>query len=428
MDGQCKPSYPRYRDKSEPEVLGDLKWYTQEDGGPKELYATIEQSLSTHEEGMSDIVTPCYKKLQQDGHVINNPMSASRKTTSCGGGSYYHRYGISTNTVDSSSGSVTRWQTLNNFNPGELLHVDATAIATAIRQGKLEAIGKIDSTPYSLMEDLMETNETVNTLRRPLGTANKAADRFRRSAKTGLAQGMSAVQAVSDAWLGVRMGFAPIVRSAVDVAESLDRYRVKPFPRRVARWTTELSDGDYNEVVGSAPYFKRHSITRKCNCLIRVGILYEARVPSLTPFEYYGIRQKDVPKGLWQVMPYSWAIDRFVDVSNCIGGVTNLLDPNIEILAAWVTKSTYSHREDVMNAGYSTLGPPAETLTIIGDPLVTEESAKSRSVWHPSVSDLVPPLQNGFDDILSNLDLLSVVIGKLRNPFRGKHSMRQYTE
>jgi hypothetical protein len=111
-------------------------------------------------------------------------------------------------------------------------------------------------------------------------------------------------------------------------------------------------------------------------------------------------------------MPYSFVVDRALDVSSSISGLSNLADPSIRILAGSVTTRSSDFTSisltDVINPDYSISVNP----TVFED----EVFAYNRVIWDPSIIDTIPPLNlTGLvDDVTKVTDSLALFIQLIR--------------
>lgn len=144
--------------------------------------------------------------------------------------------------------------------------------------------------------------------------------------------------------------------------------------------------------------------------LVSAYIFYEVDNPIDSWPEFLGLRPKDIPKGIWAVLPYSWVVDRFVNISSSIGALTNLLDPGVHVLGAAVSHKisrTTSYR------AYGAYAPAPYVHSCSGDTLAGVTEIRSRALWTPSLSDIVPSFQ--MDPDLSHWgDLAALVVQRLR--------------
>jgi hypothetical protein len=159
------------------------------------------------------------------------------------------------------------------------------------------------------------------------------------------------------------------------------------------------------------------TFTYKCSAIssgsVRAGILYEVENPVVNLQYKYGLRFKVIPTTFWAVMPLSFMVDRFYHISNFFSGVSNLLDPNVKILGAWVV----SKRERLQSIGVRSISESGYTSTIVPDDIVDKSFFYSREVWEPSLEDAIPTLNlKGLVDSSAKVtDLMALIIQNFKS-------------
>lgn len=377
----------RHRERELPKTYGT---YTKTEYGL--LFDEEVHTLSAKSEVMDDEVVPNFRRRIARGEVINNHCSYVVESSTAGGGSYTAINALGETVYVGSGGSQTLYH--KGLHPSCSLGSKPVSVNVdnLFQAAKMNAIANIDSTPYAMMEDAFEIRETLRFLRKPLGSLSKLSKSYRKAVKQR--NGFKAknvkelLKDASDVWLQYRFAATPLVRSAMDIHESLTTAKRKYPKRLVARGFS-----DDEEIIISEPrcFFSadqyddfRHTSTRTNE--IKAGILYQVSNPLRDVRFRYGMRAKDVPETLWAIMPYSFMVDRVVDISGSIRSLTNLLDPNVEILAGWVTEK--ETLESKLQHISETL--PGWTLVIVGDEVVEQEFTYSRTVWSPGASDAMP--------------------------------------
>nr|URG16482.1 MAG: maturation protein [Leviviridae sp.] len=289
---------------------------------------------------MTDVEMTGFYKASRLGHVINNPMNIYRASWENGTGTrtaIRSSDGYTLNYV----GAVTRYLYDADKPVTPSISIEGRPGSSSIddeinelfREAYLEALSNLDDTPYAFMEDLLEIKGTVDLLRDLVPDLRSAYRRMREITAEELSRGLSLTASVSRAWLVVRMVVSPLVRSMMDIVESAKNPRRMP-QRQTARGR------------GSAVYTRNGSWSngyRSWTCVgggtvkVRVGILHAVTNPYYNFTWQNGLRLRDVPHGLWAVMPYSWAIDRFYNVGRTLRALHNVADPSFQVLAAWKT-------------------------------------------------------------------------------------------
>jgi len=407
----CADSYQRSRERSEgPEYATFTKY---KNGA---YYDSLYHIQSSVQEDIDDVVTPCFSRLIRSGKIINNPMSYFKtEQRALPGGSYYATNGA--NTYTSAGGNLTSYE-IDLAGQGYPPVVEHDLVSMQQRAKQL-ALSHVDETPYAFGEDVGEIRETLEFLKRPFGSLLKLGKSFDRDLARALSRkrkGRSRPltklkrysREFSSAWLEYRFAAAPLVRSTMDALEAATWYEGTPPVRQIARghvtddpssrvtWDVQLSPTAFD-------YFEGGS-ERELD--VAAGILYEINNPVQDLQWRLGLRLKDVPETLWQLMPYSFMVDRIVNVSTMIRGLRALADPQVKILAGWVrTKSM--HRRYVRFTGQSVSG---YTIIIIPDSKELITNSYDREVWSPSVSDTVPQVTpwNLVKDVTSVLDLVTL--------------------
>lgn len=378
----------------------------------EEIDSTVVNTADTidyqRSEVMNDFVTPGYRKLIKAGAIINNAVSYTsdtiRDTT---GGSYYAK-NISTGRIDRVYGDGCFSQYMAEHYPILLppaLNIDFDK-SKIMSEAKLRALGKIDSTPYSFGEDVGELRETLEFLRHPIYDLDKVSEKFFNSATRRLKRQRYKDRALcfSETWAQYRFVISPLVRSIHDLVEAYSAKVVRP-ERRIGRGFVKFSDSKFRANVPKYSYrWNQHT---KTDYLAKAGVLYEIANPVIDWRFKYGLRFKDIPTTLWQVSPYSFMVDRVVNISSGISGIINFLDPKVKILAAWTTE----HYEETRELSAVNQVAPGYDVTINPDTAIYTEFKYNRDPWTPSVLDTLPPIniKGLVDSVTKTADLLALI-------------------
>jgi hypothetical protein len=370
-------------------------------------------------EGMDDVVTPNYHKRIAAGEIINNPCGYEHKTlTTKGEGYAHHRLPANGSSYDYTlSGPLSYYRKLSMpstfwTNPP----LDVSNADPQVDRAKTLAIARIDATPYAFGEDALEVGETLRFLRHPLESILGIGNAIRRGARAKTALGKRNTQkeyirACSNAYLQYRFALSPLIRSISDALAAFEA-EPKTLPERLtSRGHMKSEDSDSSDFSYGGRTFHR-SLTRKYDT--RASILYTVSNPIRDWRYRLGFRPKDLPTTLWQIVPYSFMVDRVVDVSSFCAGIINLADPRVRILSACVVethleKTSYQLASD---------NQPGWTIEIHGDVVEDETYTYYRNPWNPSVFDLFrglnPDLLNLVNSATKTLDLVSLILQRFR--------------
>jgi len=290
--------------------------------------------------------------------------------------------------------------------------VSEADVGSAIATLKQQAIANIAKTPWSFGEDVGEVRETLKYLKNPASSLAEVAKSFERKAKNLYFRYGNRAKALSGAWAQHRFAMLPLQRSLEDIVKSSFVRNQKEFAsgsRLSARSRTLLSG---NVQRTTAPGYSRVAETRSDAINLHCYILYETKNP-LKGWQYkYGLRFKDIPTVGWQLLPYSFMVDRVANVSNCISGVTNILDPSIRILAAGVVRK----HDKVSTCQLLADVNPQWSVTAACETVEERLFTFTRDTWYPTVSDTIPQvnLLGLVKDATSVIDLLALTTQRLK--------------
>lgn len=302
-------------------------------------------------DSMVDVVTPNFHKLVAQGVIINNPMRRVYHETSGGFGTRSAiGKGANTGGYNYMTGDIFGYISQADGFQGLGLTLDESNNAL------LDAFAGIDRTPYSFGEDLAELKETLTFLRHPMLELRDLMRRYNELRHRHIFKGFDFLKAHAHAWAEIRFGAAPLLRSAYSLAESIGNYRkvVKPV-RQTSRGFAQSSDSDGDSKVFNGRRYMRY-IEKTYEC--RASVLYEQPSGTLSVNEYFGLRAKDIPETMWNVIPYSFMVDRFLNIDAVTRAYVNLFDPSVKVLSA-CTVEKRAQREM-----YSVIDDPSDIFTI----------------------------------------------------------------
>jgi len=393
-------------------------------GGTPTVAVELNHLLGGIEDVCSDVVIPNFAEKSAAGQIFNNPFNHTIVTRYGGGGSYYAKHKTQNSIYYNEDGGSVTLLTLSGLTSypelGATAYIDNIGEIQNLRNNvMLLAVNKIDNTSTNMIEDLLELQETLRTMSHPIATIYDLSRKYRSAAmqlynsrkslkRTGRGE-RTLGNALSTTWLTARFGFAQPVYSLMNLHQAyLERDRDSPTRRRVGAGDFLYFSNDRDVTLGSNTYHVTDNVRQSFNS----WYLYTAEKPFTDTFSgHLGLRLKDVPKGLWQVMPSSWVVDRFVDISSFIGAAMKLSDPTIKILSAGYTyKGESTHDIQVTEVTH-----PDFDYTVTGDKVGTKTSSLQRIPGIPTFNDFLPRLKNPIKgkSFSQNLDLLSKAVANL---------------
>jgi hypothetical protein len=351
---------------------------------------------------MSDYVTPLYSKIISQGGIVNNNMYLEKHsleyrpggaswTVTAGGKVYTYTF---TGTVEVMFGSG-------------IMPQEPSTTEISMSMLRFRALSQVDSTPYQMMEDVFEIRQTLGYLRNPLKTILSLASSFKKDVrKTMRRRKISRKRATASVWLEYRFALMPLLRSAYDIVGSLRKEFEFP-PRRTSRCYRDKRDSivSFHTQYGNV-WAKEATVWQEAGA----GILYSVTNPAGEFRSTYGLRAKDIPVTLWAVFPLSFMIDRLIDISGSIRGLTALLDPSVAIHAGWTVRkkevdlsSTLTYTP--LDSFQSTSGGKHEiTFTY------------QREEWNPSALDAIPGITpiNVVNSVTKVMDLIALIVQRFK--------------
>lgn len=353
---------------------------------------------------MTDTLTPNFRKKVKAGETIINPMSLSRVTRdSIGEGAVdlrgWNASGVTT-TQYHGSGAVT-----GHTSQGLVYKKAPETQSELVRQAQLMAYSGIDSTPLSTGEDVLELRETLQFLKSPIKGIIKEA-RKRNITRF--------VDVPAATWLTYRMAFAPTVRSIHDILKEIKEPSKKPAELRVSHGRSNSSKivFDNPKIANTLGGFHHFSTQHSLDIDVHTFVRYRLKTATHDWRWRYGLRNKDLPAAYWAVMPLSFMVDRVFDVSSLISSLTNLADPNVQILGSGIRikrleASMVQHSHSTIN---STIHPRL-TYGVHGESIIDTAFTMTRDKLAPQFKHFVPVVtpKGLVADFAKSVDLAALV-------------------
>lgn len=339
-------------------------------------------------ESMSDMVIPGYRSRSAKGEIFNNPMSkytAERKVevgTFVGGWRYKstdsaaHRH-----CSDHYRESVPGAPGALNAHGSETGHLGGDIdLQNLIVSAGTQAASNVDTPVFAGATFLAELRETIHFLRNPLGSFNNFLRDAKRS-KNRTASGRAKVlgKFIEDNWLSYRFAVRPLVRDIDNAAVAIKQTVHGDQPKRqTARGSaTDSESPTVSGVCTDTRYeYTQHTST---TVSVRAGVLYE----FLRSPDTFGVDLKDIPVAMWEAIPYSFVVDRFLNIGSFIEAIQP--KAGIRQLAAWTTiqKSSNTTRSTRMTNLPSQNG---RTGFIDSDGLTTEQFSSVSTTRDPGIT------------------------------------------
>lgn len=315
---------------------------------------------------ITDVSTPGYSFLKRKGAVILSPVTIERFS-----------FEMSSDRLVASGPPA--WGTRTWEGPMAYMLVpdapeDSSAlsdVATAQQSVVNEVYAKAYDGTAQLGVTIGEGNETLRTIRKPLGRARNILEQMIYRKHTLLNKGVGAAKAIASTWLEYRLGWKPIVYDIQNIMDATAKHLVgnKTTERQVARSSKMIETYIDKELALTPPYYRFHSgvgrSTKSVSYKVSAGVIYETRILSDDGIvsekvrHNYGLQLRDVARTGWELVPLSFVVDRFVQVGTWLSAIQP--NPNVSILGSWMSTKRSAHgTRQVLNLTVNTT-PPAVT-------------------------------------------------------------------
>jgi hypothetical protein len=360
---------------------------------------------------MHDTVTPNFNKRIRAGELILNPMSKVRTIVEIpsGASSSIDRYDSSVNTCYAQThrhlgpANISFYHLDRGLGPEELPLLEPTVDSD--EQLLTAAVSGVDPTSYSVMEDVLQLRQFMESILHPIRGMKRVTDQMRSHNQRTRSLG------AAGAWAKYRFEFLPLLGTA----EALIRTALDPAKglKKDVRLRSTATSGGNDHKAGSVQYSNGMTWTHDLTEVVRkrAVVFYKLHSDHNGLSQSLGTRFKDLPTGMWNVVPYSFIIDRVINISQFLTAVTNLCDPSISFEGACITTKRYNRSLlQVTRRDFST----SYGMVFDGKPMISVVDSTQRVLYDPYVA--LSPLNLDFKplDLVKNMtyatDLLALIV------------------
>lgn len=276
----------------------------------------------------TDVVTPGYHTLIQQGRVINNPYNSVTVRRSSGYTGFKY-------TRNSGTGSTTRYHESPQWYtepPGLDLWGRPSGVplrSLAVEAGTLARAG-INSPDVEGLVEMAEAKKALDVFRFRLNAARKYCEKMMRADRGRMIRvsGVALADVVLGNWMRYRYGIMPMIYLAEDalVGEKVH------LERETSRGTAEYNVSSSSTVNQEANYYAdEFTVNEDYNIVVRAGVLYR---PDWH-FNRFGLSARELPSAFIELTPYSWVADWFVNISPAIRAL--MMSVGTKTLASWTS-------------------------------------------------------------------------------------------
>lgn len=204
------------------------------------------------------------------------------------------------------------------------------------------AYAKAYGSTAQILVTAAEVVKTASMVKRPFANARKLLSLMTRRYQNLLSRGWAASRAAAAAWLEYRMGWKPVLFDLENIAKAVhetlseidEQYDKTYRTSFLQEWSGDgggLSTKDW--VKSPYRWSREYSMKFACGIIMREN-LYDEK--SKRPTRIFGMELHDVAPAVWELVPYSFVVDRFIDVGTWLQAIQPR--PNTKLMAAWLTR------------------------------------------------------------------------------------------
>lgn len=360
---------------------------------------TTQHTPIINEELMHDVVTADFKGLCRRGEVINSPMN-QLKTVITDEPAYAD--------FDATSYYNVNWRyegyRLSAEPPLSVLPVLDINVESLVQQASVKAKSRIENTDVNILATLWESGESLNLMVSLLWRVYKIAKAVKRFDLKYLRKEIS-FKELQDRYMEARYGLRPMYYDARGLIKAISN---EPRPERQTFRAT-ARDSDSSTFSGEVEDTQEGLVwtwsgTVKREVVVRAGVLCHLEPTSI--LDRFGV--SDVAEAAWDIIPFSFIVDWFLDVGSLIAAWTP--EKGVQELASWVVVTDTTQISNVTHARLSSYWRSGSMTNDTNGVYNSVVVSKSRT---PSITLGVLPTINVRLNPLKLLDL-GIILNKMR--------------
>jgi hypothetical protein len=272
---------------------------------------------------------------------------------------------------------------------------------------------------FQALVTVAEAAKTARMIARPFGSAAGIINRTLARYSSLLRKGLTVAAAFSNAWAEYRFGWKPVLYELEGIREAyVHGLNSHEEPTRlVARasdrdivWDSPNNLSVQNRGGLGTRIYLRSNYSHRAT--VSSGVLYELHDESLqsATARRMGIRLSDVPSTIWELVPYSFVVDRFLDIGDWLKAIVP--KPGVRFLGSWTTTVDYQlNFHQILSAELDVMTPPATTYRASGGSF-SEEIQEISRIANPTMPVL--PTVNYRDlNLTQQIDHVALITQRL---------------
>jgi hypothetical protein len=291
---------------------------------------------------MDDVVTPGWRKKLLRGEVVMNPMIRTEKEVFCSGtGWQIDLYNPGSSpcgaSIPSVRGDERFWGAVcqRSFNlgvdPDGTVSVDTSPgfsqadLTSAILEASTNCQANVASGNVQGLEDLAQARQAVDLFSIPFSGIRKATASFLSkakqisSSKKGSGFGKALLEDLSNEWLKYRYGIMPAINDFNAAVKALSERQDDSQQRVTSRASSSISGNRHTSgMFATSGLFCNFDLDIVSHCQVRAMSIDLYR---RTVVRDLGLHFDQIPVTLWNLIPFSFVADWFVNAGNYINAV-----------------------------------------------------------------------------------------------------------
>lgn len=329
----------RSMSNEEPTFLHKVSDYYPANGDPiVKTEITIPANFAGESKTMSDENHPGYKRAIARNVIVMGDMSLVRRERSY------------------TPGNIAWWDNtarVATYYDGDFVYAgEGFGSMSPISSNDISSIGQIAlAKAYAKMNEpnllsgefLSDISKTMGMLRRPFQGFQTLVDKVHKRKIRNLGRLRREVaKADADAWLEYRYGWKPLMMDTEEiygmVGQKMATYNQHLVARASESYELARAKEFVDATIWDSPFWRisgqalnEHSVRASA------GVMYDVdcRTTARGMASRLGTRLSDVPATVWEIVPYSFVVDWFVNVGSWIQAVTPV--PGITVRGSWLT-------------------------------------------------------------------------------------------
>lgn len=376
---------------------------------PKVDYFGVKYGTSRN---MTDEVNPGFTNRKKRGEVILSNVSISNWTRDFSPGSQagylptwkenWERYGDLIGECELVTSAFT-----TNYS--------GTFAAGMRNEALVKVLAKVNSSSLLSGEILSDMGRTIEMLQHPFKSSRDLLTKVFKAKRRYLKKsGSNLAQACSNAWLESRFGWGPIFIDMETIIDEVhkSRWNLSTTGRQVARASVSeswSSDRPFvNAMADAGFYFPRYytgAVQTEESLTASAGIIFQSLDEStITRMnKILGTRANDLLPTVYEKIPYSFVVDRFVNLGDWCQAIQP--NPYIKILGSWV--STKQDRRISTSASVWSGTSGGGSLTGSAGSSTVSTNAFTRLV-NPSLGSITPVVSRELLNLRNSADAMSL--------------------